>query len=70
MAIHVNKLISGGLSIIVGSKDMDEFKQFIQRAANVHPDASPKMKEFADIITHDGIVMQDYYTQANKSRED
>lgn len=70
MAIHVNKLISGGLSIIVGSKDMDEFKRFIQRAANLHPDASPQMKEFADIITHDGIVMQDYYTQANKSRED
>ena len=70
MAIHVNKLSTGGFSIIVGSRQAEEFKQLIQRGINANPDASPEMKEFADKVTNDGVVMQDYFAQANKQRED
>jgi len=40
-----------------------QFKELIQRGANLWPDAQPEIKEFADLITN-GEVFQDYHAQA------
>lgn len=46
--------------IRITNDDLPKFKELVQRATNLWPDASPEIKEFADDITHDGIIMQDY----------
>lgn len=38
-----------------------QFQELVQRGANLWPDASPAIKEFADRVTN-GKVMQDYYS--------
>lgn len=38
------------------------FKDMIQRAVNLWPDAPPEIKHFADVITN-GKPMQDYFVQ-------
>jgi len=38
------------------------FKELVQRATNLWPDAPPEIKEFADIITN-GAILQDYKSQ-------
>lgn len=47
---------------IVGAADMKDFKEMVQRGTNLWPDASPRIKAFADLITN-GRVLQDYDSQ-------
>ena len=44
---------------INGETSIASFKELVQRATNLWPDASKEIKEFADIITN-GKVTQDY----------
>lgn len=62
--IFVTKWASGSVGIDVPSWHMEKFKELIYRGANLWPDAPPAIKEFADRICNDGVVMQDYYQQA------
>lgn len=38
------------------------FREMVQRATNLWPDAPPEIKHFADMITN-GRPMQDYFAQ-------
>lgn len=49
--------------IIDSAESISRFKELVQRGSNLWPDANPEIKEFADVITNDGWVMQDYYGQ-------
>lgn len=61
--------IRDGLVIIIDTdQSLAAFKELVQRATNLWPDATPEIKEFADIITNDGWVMQDYSTQDTSKR--
>ena len=65
--ITVKPIVADGFVIIVdGAESIEQFKALVQRAANLWPDATPEIKEFADLITN-GIVLQDYKSQ-NTSR--
>lgn len=44
-----------------------EFQELIQRGSNLWPDASPAVKEFADMITS-GWILQDYQAQAGNKK--
>lgn len=44
-----------------------QFKDFIQRAANLNPDICPGLKIFADAVTN-GTILQDYYSQVVKKK--
>lgn len=46
---------------------LEEFREFINAAANCAPNASPAMKELIDLVTN-GRILQDYYAQANLPR--
>lgn len=52
------------LQVTVPPEHEKDFTELIQRGSNLWPDASPAIKEFADVITN-GAPMQDYYKQAN-----
>lgn len=54
----------GSACLVVEPQERDAFKELIQRGANLWPDAPPAIKVLADLITNDGVVMQDYYKQA------
>lgn len=41
------------------------FQELVQRATNLWPDAPAEIKEFADKITNDGRVLQDYNHESN-----
>lgn len=47
---------------IVGVRDIESFKELVQRGSNLWPDASHGIKEFADIVTN-GKILQDYVSQ-------
>ena len=64
MAISVDGNKESGVSIHVTRRDFAAFSELIYRGANLWPDAPPSIKEFADLICNDGVVMQDYYVQA------
>lgn len=50
-------------NIVIDTQDsMNAFKKLVQRATNLWPDATPEIKEFADLITV-GTVQQDYKAQ-------
>ena len=54
---------------ITEKEDIALFKELVQRATNLWPDAPPAIKEFADVITS-GNALQDYYAQAGVARSD
>lgn len=54
---------------ITEKEDIEKFKELVQRATNLWPDAPPTVKEFADVITS-GNSLQDYYAQAGVARSD
>lgn len=58
--IRVERFQSGALVIEVTAADAESFKELVHRATNLWPDASPEIKRFADLITNDGVLMQDY----------
>ena len=58
--IRVMHYQSGGCHVYVDQASMDEFKELVHRATNLWPDASPEIKAFADQITNNGVLMQDY----------
>jgi hypothetical protein len=51
--IEVRRLTEDGLMVLVdGDESMGKFKELVQRATNLWPDASPEIKEFADAVTN------------------
>lgn len=50
------------LVVVIDSESIVEFQNLIHRGVNLFPDASPEVKEFADVITN-GFALQDYYRQ-------
>jgi hypothetical protein len=56
---------------VVGQESAEAFKQLVQRATNLWPDASPEIKEFADRVTNHDLLanlggkraLQDYKQQ-------
>lgn len=58
--IYVHHFQSGNIEIHIPHSMSSEFKELVQRATNLWPDASPAIKTFADQITNDGKLMQDY----------
>lgn len=48
------------LVITVPPTHIAEFKELVHRATNLWPDSSAAIKIFADMITNDGKVLQDY----------
>lgn len=55
MTIIIDSLFSGDKSALVitidGKDSCNNFKEMVQRAANLWPAACPEIKEFADLIT-------------------
>ena len=60
--IVVKEIARDGFVIIVDGASIWKFKQLVQRATNLWPDAPPEIKEFADLITS-GKILQDYWRQ-------
>lgn len=56
------------LVIVIDNKSIVEFQNLIHRGVNLFPDASPEIKEFADVITN-GFALQDYYRQSGITKE-
>jgi hypothetical protein len=49
----VTKRVADALVIMIdGSESVDSFKELVQRATNLWPDAPPEVKEFADEVTN------------------
>ena len=61
--IHVTQFITGAYEIHVPPGLGEEFRELVQRATNLWPDASPAIKAFADQVTS-GKLMQDYSSPA------
>ncbi len=68
MSIVVNLHGNKSADVFVPENHYVEFKELIQRGVNLWPDASPAIKEFADKLTNDGWVMQDYSKAAVTSQ--
>jgi hypothetical protein len=49
--------------VIDDPKSIQRFKELVQRATNLWPDAPASIKEFADIVTNNGVILQDYRGQ-------
>lgn len=60
--IVVKEIAQDGFVIIIDGSSIWKFKQLVQRATNLWPDAPPEIKEFADLITS-GRILQDYRSQ-------
>lgn len=58
--IHVHRFQSGAYEIQVSATSAKVFEELVHRATNLWPDAPPEVKEFADTITNEGKLMQDY----------
>jgi uncharacterized protein YbaA (DUF1428 family) len=54
--------VADGFVIVIDGDSKEKFQELVQRGANLWPDASAEIKEFADIITN-GEVMQNYQNQ-------
>lgn len=66
MTITVHQVPNAGIiTISVTGESMKAFKELVQRATNLWPDAPPEIKEFADLVTNNGTVLQNYWAQAN-----
>lgn len=55
-----------GYEINVSSESLEAFKEMVQRATNLWPDAPMEIKTFSDIITN-GQPMQNYLTNPHLS---
>lgn len=63
--IEVFKLHESNITTIdVPDVHIKAFREMVQRATNLWPDAPPEIKHFADIITT-GKPMQDYFVNPN-----
>lgn len=52
------------MTIVIDSQQsISRLKELVQRGANLWPDAPAELKEFADIITNNGVILQDYRGQ-------
>lgn len=60
LPIHVHRFQGGALEIQVPAICESKFIELVQRATNLWPDAPPEIKAFADQITNNGVLMQDY----------
>lgn len=49
-------------------ENIEMFKELVQRATNLWPDAPAEIKEFADLVTN-GRIMQDYRAQSATKKE-
>lgn len=69
--IQVESFTRDSMIITIRSEhDLRDFRELVQRGANCWSDASPRIKEAADLITN-GKVLQDYGSQnvdLNKKR--
>lgn len=66
--IEAAHTVTNGFIIVVeGKESLDNFKELVNRATNLWPDAPAEIKIFADIITnsdwHPQGPLQDYTTQ-------
>lgn len=66
--IFFNRLLNSDFTIVVGGKEsVKAFKELVQRATNLWPDAPPEIKAFADKVTNadwaNGQPLQDYSAQ-------
>lgn len=72
--IHVEYITSfrgevEAIDIRVSATSIEEFKELVHRAVNLWPDATPKLKNFADQIIQPELIpvgkegLQDYYNQ-------
>jgi hypothetical protein len=53
------KIVADSLVVFVDTPEsVAKFKQLVQRATNLWPDADPEIKEFADLVTNADIVKQ------------
>lgn len=72
----VVKLIADAIIVMVdGNESVQDFKELVQRATNLWPDASAEIKEFADQITSSELLkeknkksLQDYKSQNTDQR--
>lgn len=60
--LDLNQHLIGLKVIRMNDEFYTDFKQLIQRGANLWPDAPAEIKEFADLITN-GEILQDYKSQ-------
>lgn len=67
MSFSIQSIADDALVIVVDSESLESFKELVQRGANLWPDASAEIKEFADMITN-GEVLQNYRAQAKAAR--
>ena len=51
------------ITILVPERDIESFKELVQRATNTWDCAPPEIKEFADMLIH-GEPLQDYFVHA------
>ncbi len=57
------------LTIVIDSAEsLKQFKELVQRATNLWPDAHPDIKDFADLVTNEKIF-QDYHSQNTDLRK-
>lgn len=68
--IFISKLLDSDFTIVVESAESAKnFREMVQRATNLWPDAPPEIKAFADKITNplqtedDPLPLQDYAKQ-------
>jgi hypothetical protein len=64
--IVTNKMENGFVVFVHGEESTTNFKNLIQRGANLWPDAPPELKVLADQITNDwsgNVPLQDYVKQ-------
>jgi hypothetical protein len=57
--------VTNDTHITIAGDDVSNFKDLVQRGANLWPDAPASIKEFADKVTN-GTVLQDYKSQEKK----
>lgn len=67
MTILVDNQQPYAVHIHIDDENWKSFQELVQRGSNLWPDAPPEIKEFADMVTS-GMVMQDYYRQADIRR--
>jgi hypothetical protein len=53
--IHVHRFEGGAIEVQISSTSANAFKELVHRATNLWPDASPEIKQFADMICNDGV---------------
>lgn len=73
--LKLNRVAENDLIIAVsGEFSVSKFKELVQRATNLWPDAPPEIKQFADQVTNGdwmtGAALQDYRRQDTSPGKD